>query len=252
VTVDGNDRAYEGTSDVLEHGGEPGRLVTWSRKRVVRGTAAHLLMLGVLAWLIPGSGPAGSSGPVSDVGESAARAVPGGPQTPAAVLLQGARARGGEGDRECDSEAGGPEAPAGRPAGLASAPAHALVEAVRRFAAAPGPETEVPWAPDVLVLADAPVDVVKSVSAAAASQPATWTAPHLLGGLAATRPDRLRIDDEHHVTCRGTPREQAAGFEGQKWVSVQPRVSATSCRGWWAVDLYLDEQDRIEAVVLRP
>lgn len=251
--MDGNDRGYEASSDVLEHGGEPGRLARWSRRRVVRGTATWLLMLAVLTWLLPGSGPAGSSGPGRVVGESAARAGPDGPQTPAAVLLQGARAGRGEGDHECESKAGGPEAAAaGRPAGLASARSYALVEAVRRFATAPGPEADVPWAPHVLVRAEGPVAVDMSVPAAAASQRATWTAPDLFAGLAATRPARLRIDDEHHVTCRGSPREQAAGFEDQEWVSVQPRVDATSCRGWWAVDLYLDDRDRIEAVMLRP
>ena len=252
--VEGNDRGYDAFQDVLEHGSESGRLAEWSRKRVVRGTATCLVVVGMLAWFVVGAGLAGSSGRGEGVGEVAGTAASDGLQTPAAVLLHSARAGGGEGegDHECESQAGGSEAPAGRPAGRASARSHALVNAVRRLAAAPGPEAEVPWAPRVLVLAEGPVDVNRSVSAAAATRRATWTDPsYLLAGLAAARPDRLRIDDEHHVTCRGNPREQAAGFEGHEWVSVQPRVDRNDCIGWWAVDLYLDERGRVEAVLVR-
>ena len=247
----GNDRGHDAFQDVLEHGSESGRVAEWSRKRAVRGTATCLVVAGMLAWFVAGAGLAGSSGPGAG-GESAGTASSDGLQTPAAVLLQRARAGGGERDHECESEAGGAEAPAGRPAGRASARSHALVNAVRRFAAAPGPEADVPWAPRVLVLAEGPVDVNRSVSAAAATRRATWTDPsYLLAGLAAAAPERLRIDDEHHVTCRGNPREQAAGFEGHEWVSVQPRVDRNDCMGWWAVDLYLDGRDRVEAVLVR-
>jgi hypothetical protein len=104
----------------------------------------------------------------------------------------------------------------------------------------------------VRLLTDAQGAASRSVSAAVAGRPATWMSPtYQLAGLASARTDRLRIDDEHHVTCRGSPRMQVTGFEESDWVSVQPRVSATSCRGWWAVDLYLDERGRIEAVLVR-
>ena len=44
---------------------------------------------------------------------------------------------------------------------------------------------------------------------------------------------------------------QAPGFEGRDWVSLQPRVLDNMCRGWWAVDLYLDDRGRVDAVLLR-
>jgi hypothetical protein len=248
VTVDRGDRGSDTSRDVLEHGGEPGRLAEWSRNRAVRGVATCALGLGILGWLV-GQGAAGSAGP-EGAGEPATAAASDDLPTPAAVLRLG-RAGGSEGDHECES-ATAPAARSGRPAGLASARSHRLVDAVRRFAVTQHAAAEVPWAPRVLVLAEGPFDVNRSVSATDAGRRETWTDPaYLLAGLAAARPDRLRIDDLHHVTCRGTPREQAPGFEGHDWVSVQPRVNANRCLGWWAVDLYLDEKDRVEAVLVR-
>lgn len=145
-----------------------------------------------------------------------------------------------------------PATDAGRPAGLADRASRHLARAMRAFAHAPGPAAGMPWADRVLVLAEGPVDVNRVVSARAADRGETWTdPPYLLAPLATAPGDRLRVDDEHHVTCRGQPRAQAPGFEGWDWVSVQPRVLDSSCRGWWAVDLYLDEAGDVRAVLLR-
>ena len=161
--------------------------------------------------------------------------------------------------KECDKEersrrrdAVDPGTGGGRPAGLADRDSRRLARTMRAFAHDPGPRIGMPWADRVLVLAEGPVDVNRVVSAAAADLVETWTdPPYLLSPLAATSGSRLRVDDEHHVTCRGQPRMQAAGFEGRRWVSLQPRVLDNMCRGWWAVDLYLDDDGRVSAVLLR-
>ena len=140
----------------------------------------------------------------------------------------------------------------GRPAGLADRDSRVLAHTMRRFAHDPGPEAGMPWADDVLVVAEGPVDVNRVVSAQAADRVETWTdPPYLLSPLASAPGARLRVDDAHHVTCRGQPRMQAPGFEGWDWVSLQPRVLDNACRGWWAVDLYLDDDGRVRAVLLR-
>jgi hypothetical protein len=162
-------------------------------------------------------------------------------------------------DRKCDKgerprrpDRVDPVTDAGRPAGLADRDSRRLARTMRAFAHEPGPEAGMPWADRVLVLAEGPVDVNRVVSAAAADRVETWTdPPYLLSPLASTSAARLRVDDEHHVTCRGQPRTQAAGFEGRPWVSLQPRVLDNMCRGWWAVDLYLDDDGRVSAVLLR-
>ena len=161
-------------------------------------------------------------------------------------------------DRECDKEDRpridlvDPVTDGGRPAGLADRESRRLARTMRAFAHDPGPDAGMPWADRVLVLAEGPVDVNRVVSAAAADRVDTWTdPPYLLSPLASTSASRLRVDDEHHVTCRGQPRMQAPGFEGRAWVSLQPRVLDNMCRGWWAVDLYLDDDGRVSAVLLR-
>jgi hypothetical protein len=105
-------------------------------------------------------------------------------------------------------------------AGLAERRSRGLVAAVRRLAQSPGRPSAVPWASGVLVLAEGPVPVARTVSARMADRRATWTDPaYLLAGLAVASPDRHRVDDEHHVTSRGQPRAQTAGFEGQDWTA---------------------------------
>jgi hypothetical protein len=208
--------------DVLDHGSErPERVPRW-----VRTLAAVVAVAGAVGWYVARDDPAGPSS--QDLEAEAPRA--------AASL-----------DRFAEPVFSGD-----KPAGLADRESRDLARTMRRFAHDPGPAAGMPWAPRVLVLAEGPVAVNKVVTAAVADRLTTWTdPPYLLSPLASALMGRIRIDDDHHVTCRGSPRMQAPGFEGREWVSLQPRVLDNMCRGWWAVDLYLDDRGRVDAVLLR-
>lgn len=207
--------------DVIAHGSDrPDRVPRW-----VRTLVAVVTVAGAVGWYVGHDDPAPSSG---DAGAEAPRAAASLDRFAAPVFT---------GDR---------------PAGLADRDSRDLAGTMRRFAHDPGPAVGMPWAPRVLVLAEGPVAVNKVVTAAAADRRTTWTdPPYLLSPLASAPRGRIRIDDDHHVTCRGSPRMQAPGFEGRDWVSLQPRVLDNMCRGWWAVDLYLDDRGRVDAVLLR-
>lgn len=207
--------------DVITHGSDrPDRVPRW-----VRTLVAVVAVAGAVGWYVAHDDP---PAPSADAGPEAPRA--------AASL-----------DRFAE-----PVFTGDKPAGLADRGSRDLARTMRRFAHHPGPAAGMPWAPRVLVLAEGPVAVNKVVTAAAADRRATWTdPPYLLSPLASAPMGRIRIDDDHHVTCRGSPRMQAPGFEGRDWVSLQPRVLDNMCRGWWAVDLYLDDHGRVDAVLLR-
>lgn len=247
----------EADRDVLEHGAAPGRLSEWGRSRAVRGVGV-LVGTAALAWALAGADPLGSARPAAPADGQASRGS-GAPDSPLAVLVPSERRDPRRSDHECESDGpgGGSGSAAaskrGRPAGLADRPGRSLAAAMRRFAAEPGPDAGVPWAPRVRVVAEAPGGtIVRLADDATVTRVGKWTTPsYLLADLAASPPATLRVDDEHHVTCRGQPRAQAAGLGGQPWVSVQPRVLANACRGWWAVDLYLDGRGRVATVIVR-
>ena len=237
--------------DVLQHGTpEHGRLETLAASRPARLTAVVAVVLAGTGWLLLGPGMPGAPNP-------------GAPGSGATTTASGADPSldvptGGSEHHECESERSGAAAraaarvAAARPAGVADRDSRALVRTMRRFAAAPGADAGVPWAPRVVVLGEGPVAVDRVVAAKQADRRATWTDPsYLLARLAVTRPARLRVDDETHLSCRGRFRAEAAGFEGQRWVSVQPRLRGNGCRSWWAVDVYLDYKGRVEAILTR-
>jgi hypothetical protein len=244
--VDVHDDQQPGDHDVLQQGpAERGRLETWAASRRVRLTAVAAVVMAATGWFLLGAGTSGSRAPADE------RAVTVGADTggdaPDAPLIEPR-----ERDHECESEGGSGDARSDRVEGDADRSSRALVKAVRRFAEEPGPAADVRWAPRVVVLGEGPVDVNRTVDARQANRPATWNDPsYLLSRLAVAKPATLRVDDQRHVTCRGLPREEAAGFAGQDWVSVQPRVRDNGCQRWWAVDLYLDGRGRVAAVLVR-
>ncbi len=238
-----------GDHDVLQQGpAERGRLETWAASRHVRLTAVAAVVVVAAGWLLLGpslSGTTGSRAP-ADVGVLSADTGTDGDAPDAPVIESRER------DHECESEGGSADARSTSAKGDADRSSRALVKAVRGFAQRPGAAAGVRWAPRVVVLGEGPVDVNRTLDARQANRRATWNDPsYLLSRLAVAKSSGLRVDDQSHVTCRGLPREQAAGFEGRDWVSVQPRVRANGCKRWWAVDLYLDDRGRVEAVLVR-
>ncbi|HET6654077.1 MAG TPA: hypothetical protein VFH10_15675 [Nocardioides sp.] len=238
-----------GDHDVLQQGpAERGRLETWAASRQVRLTAIAAVGVVATGWFLLGpglSGTAGSRAP-ADVGVLTADTGTDGDAPDAPVIEPRER------DHECESEGQSGDARSTQAKGDADRSSRALAKTMRRFAEDPGAAAGVRWAPRVVVLGEGPVDVNRTVGARQANRSATWNDPsYLLSRLAVAKPAQLRVDDQRHVTCRGLPREQAAGFEGRDWVSVQPRVRDDGCRRWWAVDLYLDGSGRVEAVLVR-
>lgn len=243
--VDVDNDQQPGDHDVLEHGSaEGGRLETWAGSRRVRLTAVAAVAVAGMGWFLLGPGLSSTSGSGEPADEGAVTAGSGtAGDAPDAPIVEPRAA-----DHECESENGA----AGAAKGDADRRSRALVRRLRAFADDPGAAAGVRWAPRVVVLGDGPVAVNRTVDARQADRRATWNDPsYLLSPLAVTRPARLRVDSERHVTCRGLPRDQAAGFEGRDWVSVQPRVRDNGCKRWWAIDLYLDGKGRVEAVLIR-
>lgn len=244
-----HDDQQPGDHDVLQQGSaERGRFETWVSSRPVRFTAVAAVVAAGMGWVLLGPGLSTTSGSRAPADE---RAVTVGSGTagdaPDAPVIEPR-----ERDRECESEGESPDARSARAKGDADRRSRALVREMRGFAKEPGAAAGVRWAPRVVVLGEGPVDVNRTVDARQANRLATWNDPsYLLSRLAVAKPATLRVDDRRHVTCRGLPRDQAAGFEGQDWVSVQPRVRDNGCQRWWAVDLYLDARGRVEAVLVR-
>jgi hypothetical protein len=247
--VDVDNDQQSGDHDVLEHGSaESGRLESWAASRRVRFSAVAALVVAVTGWLLVGPGLSSTPGARAPAD---GRAVTAGSGTdgdaPDAPVIEPRTA-----DHECESERGSADARSARAKGDADRRSRALVRELRAFADDPGAAAGVRWAPRVVVLGEGPVAVNRTVDARQANRRATWNDPsYLLSALAVAKPASLRVDAERHVTCRGLPRDQAAGFEGKSWVSVQPRVRDDGCTRWWAVDLYLDGKGRVEAVLVR-
>jgi hypothetical protein len=245
--VDVDDDQQSGNHEVLEQGSsEGGRLEAWAASRRVRLTAVAAAAVVGMGWFLVGPGrpdAPGADAPGADAGAVTARSG----DAPDAPVIEPREA-----DHECESERGSADARSARAKGDADRRSRALVRELRAFAEDPGAAAGVRWAPRVVVLGEGPVAVDRTVTARQADRRATWNDPsYLLSALAVAKPARLRVDAERHVTCRGLPRDQAAGFEGRTWVSVQPRIRADGCKRWWAVDLYLDGRGRVEAVLVR-
>jgi hypothetical protein len=244
--VDVDDDQQSGNHEVLEQGSsEGGRLEAWAASRRVRLTAVAAAAVVGMGWFLVGPGQLETPGADAPADGDAVTARPG--DAPDAPVIEPREA-----DHECESERGSGEARTARAKGDADRRSRALVRQLRAFAEDPGAAAGVRWAPRVVVLGEGPVAVDRTVTARQADRRSTWNDPsYLLSALAVAKPARLRVDAERHVTCRGLPRDQAAGFEGRTWVSVQPRIRADGCKRWWAVDLYLDGRGRVEAVLVR-
>ena len=59
-----------------------------------------------------------------------------------------------------------------------------------------------------------------------------------------------RVDQGPHPLCVGPVRQPAPNVTGLRQVSITPTADRASCVGWWAVDLFLDDADRIHGVNL--
>jgi hypothetical protein len=247
--VDVDNDQQSGDHDVLEHGSaEGGRLETWAGSRRVRLTAVAAVAVAGMGWFLLGPGLASTTGSRAPADERAVTAGSGtAGDAPDAPVIEPREA-----DHECESEKGSADARSTRAKGDADRRSRALVRQLRAFADDPGAAAGVRWAPRVVVLGEGPVAVNRTVEARQANRRATWNDPsYLLSPLAVAKPATLRVDSERHVTCRGLPRDRAAGFEGQDWVSVQPRIRDNGCQRWWAIDLYLDGKGRVQAVLVR-
>lgn len=59
-----------------------------------------------------------------------------------------------------------------------------------------------------------------------------------------------RVDVGPHRDCTGSVRAPANAFAWLRQVSITPTTSPEACRGWWALDLFLDDTGRIGGVNL--
>jgi hypothetical protein len=59
-----------------------------------------------------------------------------------------------------------------------------------------------------------------------------------------------RVDVGPHRDCTGSVRAPANAFAWLRQVSITPTTPPESCRGWWAVDLFLDDTGRIGGINL--
>jgi hypothetical protein len=59
-----------------------------------------------------------------------------------------------------------------------------------------------------------------------------------------------RVDVGPHRDCTGAVRAPANAFAWLRQVSITPTASGGSCPDWWALDLFLDDSERIQGVNL--
>lgn len=208
----GNDA---GASEVLEQGPrEPGRLAAFGRSRAVRLAAGGLLATAAVGWLVlgAGAGPPDSSPPPADRPASTGEA---------------------------------------RPEPTIPGRARQLAASLYRFARNPAPAARVPWARDVALTAPGAWVVVPRSRAAHRTAWTTVsgrTGEYLLADLADSG-GRYRADDTRHVDCRARPRAARTPAYGATWISVQA-LASVPCSSWWAVDVFLDEHQRIARVTV--
>ena len=136
----------------------------------------------------------------------------------------------------------------------------ALTRAFRGFAADPSPETaaDVPFAPEVrLGLASR---LMRTVGADEVADPEAWvlesaafrgyTGPFSALDL-LQRHDRYDVSVGPHRHCASPPVAAPPDVEGLRRVSVQPSSrSIDSCLSWFTVDLFVDDDDVVQAVTL--
>jgi len=240
--VAGTDENSAPESEVLEQGWQgSGRLETLGRSRGVRLAASGLLATAVLGWLFLGPGVPGLTSARVQTAETAGTDKA--PADPASQVVPPDQR-----DHECKSEGGGGS---GRDAvgGRADAGSRALAAKLYRFARDPAGGTKVPWAQDV-VLSTGNADRVLVPRTRVAGHDAwtseSGTADFLLADLAASK-GRYHVDDTVHLDCRSHPRAVATRRGEASWISVQA-LSSARCSAWWAVDVFLDGQDRIARV----
>lgn len=237
-------------SEVLEHGShDPGRLGALGRSRTVRLAASGLVATAILGWFVMGPGVPGLSSSRSPADEPAtagtARDAPANP-----VIARD------QGEGECESEQADGASAAGtadrdRTSRRANSRSRTLAASLYRFALNPSPARKVPWAQDVALTAPGAWVVVPRSRAATGNAWTTVsgrTGDYLLADLAASK-GRYRVHDTIHPDCRSEPRVVSARPIDTSWISVQAPASVR-CSAWWAVDVFLDERDRIARVTV--
>ncbi len=140
-----------------------------------------------------------------------------------------------------------------------SGPAGPLARNLHAFAVAPGPETlrAIPFGDRVgLGLGG---EVVKMLTPSQLEEPSAWVIhrDHFAGYSGPfSALDRLRRDPElwsitegKQLFCPWARTAALPGYEQDRRLTLEPS-GITTCLQWWAVDIYLDERDRIDAISL--
>lgn len=143
------------------------------------------------------------------------------------------------------------------PRGVSFDDDHALASALYKFARGAEGAT-VPWAPEVtLVVLDGAMRT--TLTEREASKLDSWQMTmtsddfrldiDVFAELAASE-GAYRVDIGPHPVCVGPERAPESHFNGLRQVSIAPTAPRESCLDWWAVDIFVNDVDQIEGVVL--
>lgn len=140
-----------------------------------------------------------------------------------------------------------------------SGPAGALARNLHAFAVAPGAETlrAIPFGDHVGI--GLGVEMVKTLTPSQLEQPSAWvihrdhfagySGPFSVLNHLRGDPELWSITEGKQLFCQWARTAALPGYEQDRRLTIEPS-SITSCLQWWAVDIYLDERGRIDAVIL--